>query len=88
MRLLRYPDLEQRNIVASRAQLKNLIDKYHFPAGFMLSANARAWRETDVNDWLDERARLIAGPTLRGAARGRRGRPRKVRAQAEETAAP
>ena len=35
-KLLRYADLNDRQIVKSRAQLKNLIEKYGFPPGRML----------------------------------------------------
>jgi predicted DNA-binding transcriptional regulator AlpA len=79
MKLLRYFDLEERHIATSRAQLKNLIEKYGFPPGFMLSPNARAWPEAEVDRWLESRP--VTGPLLRGAALARQGRPREIAAR-------
>jgi predicted DNA-binding transcriptional regulator AlpA len=82
--LLRFPDLQERGIARSWAQLKNLQRRYGFPVGRMLSANSRVWTEQEVDEWLVDRP--VEGPELRGAAKGRRGRPRKI--AAAETAAP
>ena len=54
-RLLRFHDLQFRGIVFSRVQLNNLIAKEKFPPGLKLSANTRAWRETDVEEWISSR---------------------------------
>jgi hypothetical protein len=82
---LRYRDLKERGIVDSWAQLANLIRKCGFPAGRMLSPNCRIWDEQDeIEPWLASRP--VEGPEPRGAAKGRRGRPRKI--AAAETAAP
>lgn len=72
--LLRFPDLQERGIARSWAQLKNL-QKLGFPLGRMLSPNARVWTEDEVDAWLASRP--VEGPELRGAAKGRRGRPRQ-----------
>ena len=69
-------DLKERGIVDSWAQLGNLIKKHRFPPGRMLGPNTRIWDEEDeIEPWLASRP--IAGPQPRGAAKGRRGRPRK-----------
>jgi predicted DNA-binding transcriptional regulator AlpA len=77
---LRFRDLQTRGIASSWAQLRNLVAKYGFPAGFMLAPNSRAWFETEVLDWLANRP--TAGPEPRGAAKAGRGRPRKAEAEA------
>jgi hypothetical protein len=80
-KLLRYADLKDRQIVKSRAQLKNLIEKYGFPPGRMLGPNTRVWgEETEIAAWLDSRP--IAGPPPRGAAKAGKGRPRKAAPEA------
>jgi hypothetical protein len=53
--VLRFAQLRERNIVRNRMQLSHLIEKEGFPPGFMLSPNARAWHETDIEDWLKSR---------------------------------
>jgi predicted DNA-binding transcriptional regulator AlpA len=53
--LLRYVDLQRRGIVRNRQQLSNLIHDYGFPAGWLLTPNARVWDESDVEAWLAER---------------------------------
>ena len=81
--LLQFPDLQERGIARSWAQLKNL-QKHGFPLGRMLSPNTRVWTEAEVDDWLASRP--VEGPSPRGAAKSRRGRPRKI--TAAETAVP
>jgi hypothetical protein len=74
---LRFRDLQERGIVSSWAQLRNLIGKYGFPPGHMLSPNCCVWDEEDeVEPWLASRP--TAGPPPRGAAKAGRGRPRKA----------
>jgi hypothetical protein len=46
-RFIRFHDLKVRGIVNSWAQLGNLIEKYDFPPGRMLSPNTRAWDEEE-----------------------------------------
>ena len=80
---LRFSDLQARNIVKSWPQLKNLIEKYGFPRGRMLSPNVRAWsEEEEVEPWL--KSRPVAGPEPRGAAK--RNRTRKDAANTTEAA--
>jgi hypothetical protein len=52
---VRFHDLRAAGIVGNWPQLYNLIDDYGFPAGVMLSPNARAWKVEDVRAWLDGR---------------------------------
>jgi predicted DNA-binding transcriptional regulator AlpA len=54
-RLLRFADLQDRGIVHNRQQLANLVRDHGFPAGWMLTANARVFDEDDVEAWLDTR---------------------------------
>jgi predicted DNA-binding transcriptional regulator AlpA len=55
MKYLRFPDLAARGIVNSRMTLKRLIDGQGFPPGVLLTPNARAWTEAEVNEWLASR---------------------------------
>jgi predicted DNA-binding transcriptional regulator AlpA len=55
MKYLRFPDLVARGIVNSRMTLKRLIDAQGFPVGILLTPNARAWAEAEVNEWLASR---------------------------------
>jgi CP4-57 regulatory protein AlpA len=75
-KLLRFRDLQERGIVANWATLKARINRDGFPRGRMIGPNARAWTESEIDAWL--RSRPTAGPEPRGAAKARRGRPRKV----------
>jgi predicted DNA-binding transcriptional regulator AlpA len=49
VKLLRYNDLVERGVVASRMTLWRLIREYDFPAGKLITPNARAWDEEEVN---------------------------------------
>lgn len=62
MKLLRYPDLVAKGVVNSRMTLKRLIDGHGFPAGKLITPNARAWDESEVDAWLASR------PTARKTA--------------------
>jgi hypothetical protein len=53
--LLRFADLHARGIVRNREQLRNLINDYGFPAGFLLTPNARVYDQTEVEAWLQTR---------------------------------
>jgi predicted DNA-binding transcriptional regulator AlpA len=55
MKYLRFPDLVARGIVNSRITLKRLIDGQGFPPGVLLTPNARAWPEDEVDDWCARR---------------------------------
>ena len=87
-RFVRFRDLKARGIVNNWAQLDNLIEKYDFPPGRMLSPNTRAWdEEEEVEPWLASRP--TEGPAPRGAAKAAEGRSPKDRQRktADEAAA-
>jgi len=73
--LLRFKDLQARGIVPNWPTLRVRIERDGFPRGRMLGPNARAWTELEVESWLASRP--TTGPAPRGAAKSRRGRPRK-----------
>lgn len=55
MRLLRFPDLIARGLFNSRMTLKRAIDTQGFPPGVLITPNARAWDEDEVNAWVTSR---------------------------------
>lgn len=54
-RLLRFADLKARNIIRNRVTLGRWIEHLNFPTGFLIGENSRAWRESDVENWLADR---------------------------------
>jgi hypothetical protein len=76
IRLMRYKDLRARGFVKNRVQLKRLIDNYGFPQGRMISPNARAWNEDEIEDWYASRPTESRPPV--GAAKNRQERARKA----------
>jgi predicted DNA-binding transcriptional regulator AlpA len=81
MKFLRFAELRERGIVNSRPMLRRRIERNGFPPGRWLGPNTRAWSEAEIDAWI--KSRPTAGPAPRGAAKTRRGRPRKAEAQAE-----
>jgi predicted DNA-binding transcriptional regulator AlpA len=75
--LLRFPQLKERGIVASWPQLNRLQKNEGFPQGFLLGANTRVWTELSVEEWILNRP-TERRTVPRGAAKLKRGRPRKV----------
>jgi predicted DNA-binding transcriptional regulator AlpA len=55
MKWIRYNDLVAKGIVNSRMTLKRLIDFQGFPAGVLITPNARAWDEAEVDEWISTR---------------------------------
>jgi predicted DNA-binding transcriptional regulator AlpA len=55
MKWIRYPDLVAKGIVNSRMTLKRLIDFQGFPAGVLITPNARAWDEAAIDAWIAAR---------------------------------
>lgn len=53
-RLLRVPDLCKK-LGISRAQIYRLLSAGDFPRPLRLSERTRAWRESDIELWIDER---------------------------------
>ena len=74
MKLIRYPDLVAKGVVNSRMTLKRLIDMQGFPAGVLITPNARACREDEVDTWIANRptARKPEARSRAGAADRRR----------------
>lgn len=84
-KFVRFRRIKERGIADSWAQLKNLIEHYGFPPGRMIGPNTRAWdEEKEIEPWLASRP--VEGPEPRGAAKARRGRPRKAEAAARQAA--
>jgi len=52
---IRYSDLEAAGIVKNWPTLTRLIEEENFPTGVMLSRNIRAWRQDEINSWLETR---------------------------------
>ena len=67
MRWIRYPDLVAKGIINSRMTLKRLIDSQDFPPGVLITPNARAWDESDVDAWIAARP-AARKPSTRKAA--------------------
>jgi predicted DNA-binding transcriptional regulator AlpA len=84
-KLLRFRHLKERGVVDSWPQLKRLQQFYGFPQGRMLSPNVRTWTEDEIDTWIGSRP--TAGPAPRGAAKARRGRPRKTERSATSASA-
>jgi predicted DNA-binding transcriptional regulator AlpA len=55
MRLIRYNHLVEKGVVNSRMTLKRLVDSQGFPPGQLITPNARAWVEADVDAWIANR---------------------------------
>jgi hypothetical protein len=82
MKYLRFADLKERGIVASWAQLRNMVGKYGFPPGVKLTPNIRAWAETEVDGWLASRP----GDRKQWPANARRRHDARRESAAAETA--
>jgi predicted DNA-binding transcriptional regulator AlpA len=53
--LLRFRDLKARGIVTNWVTLKRWVDARNFPPGIYLGPGSRAWRESDIEAWLNSR---------------------------------
>jgi predicted DNA-binding transcriptional regulator AlpA len=53
--LLRFKDLRRLGIASNWPQLRYMQKNCNFPTGFLLGANARAWRTSEVEKWLAAR---------------------------------
>ena len=72
MLVLLYEDLRQRGIPYSRVHLNRLIDGGHFPPSFRLAAGGRiCWDATAVDEWLQSRLNIAAGPIKRPGVNGK-----------------
>jgi predicted DNA-binding transcriptional regulator AlpA len=64
MKWLRFKDLVSNGIVSSRMTLLRLIEHEGFPEGVLISPNARAWDQEQVDAW------IVRRPTVRKPFRG------------------
>jgi predicted DNA-binding transcriptional regulator AlpA len=55
MKWIRYNDLVAKGVTSSRMTLKRLIDFQGFPPGVLITPNARAWDELEVDKWVANR---------------------------------
>ena len=69
-RQLRFPDLVAQGIVKSRPTLKRLVDEQGFPPGRLITPNARAWDEAEVDAWLVNRPIARKATTYEGPVKG------------------
>jgi prophage regulatory protein len=60
-RLLRYPDLVARGIVNNRTTLFRWIAAGIFPRPMKIGPASNAWRERDIDEWIERRAREAEG---------------------------
>lgn len=67
MKLIRYNDLVEMGIVASRMTLWRLIREHGFPEGILITPNARAWDLADVNLWISSRPAARKASTRKSA---------------------
>jgi predicted DNA-binding transcriptional regulator AlpA len=56
--LLRFRDLKARGIAANWTTLYRMMREDGFPPAIMLSSQVRAWRETDIEEWIESRPRV------------------------------
>ena len=78
---LRFVDLKRMKILSNHVTLKRWIEREGFPRGRMLGPNTRAWREFEIDAWLDSR------PTDNAAKRDEIPTKRILREPAATTAA-
>jgi hypothetical protein len=55
MKLLRFSDLVDRQIVRNRATLGRWQRNHGFPPGALIAPNTRVWTETEIAAWLSAR---------------------------------
>ena len=66
-RYLRYIDLQAAGVVNNRATLSRWIKNHGFPKGLLLGPNTRAWKEDEVEAWLQSRP-VTTDPICSGLA--------------------
>jgi hypothetical protein len=53
--LLRFADLKARGVVSNWVTLARWIEREGFPPGKRLGPNTRAWRDDEIEAWLETR---------------------------------
>ena len=68
--LLRFKDLQAAGVVSNRHDLARKIDSQGFPQPLELGPNKVAWRESEIDEWLNKLPRRTpkTGPALGKAA--------------------
>ena len=64
-KLLRFNELRARGIVTNWPSLRRLVERHGFPPGYRLGSQLRAWREDEVETWIDSRRVPAGGPPSR-----------------------
>jgi prophage regulatory protein len=59
-RYIRMPELLANYVPVTRSTLYLWISQKRFPAPYSLGANSVAWRESEVQEWMDSRESLAA----------------------------
>jgi predicted DNA-binding transcriptional regulator AlpA len=54
-KMLRFKDLKERGVASSWPHVKQLVHTYGFPPGYRLGGQTRAWREDEVEAWINSR---------------------------------
>lgn len=76
-RLIRLPEVLGR-VGLSRTTVYDSVSKGRFPAPVKLGSRSVAWRESDVDEWIDKRVsrsiQAIGRQTVRGANNGQKQR--------------
>jgi len=59
-KVLRYRELAERGIGFTRKHLRDLEAEGKFPVRVALGANSVAWREHEIDEWLESRPRVVS----------------------------
>lgn len=57
LRLIRFSDLVRLGIVRNRMTLYRWIERGHFPAPIKIGPSSVAWRESEIEAWLERQPR-------------------------------
>ena len=68
LRVMRFTDLKQAQIVTNWPQLGRLIKGHGFPPGYLISPGARVWDPGDIEAWLQTRREQCSGTATAEAA--------------------
>jgi predicted DNA-binding transcriptional regulator AlpA len=58
-KVLRFGQLAERGIDFSRKHIRALEAEGKFPVRIALGANSVAWREREIDEWLESRPRVV-----------------------------
>ena len=83
--LVRYKNLKRSGIANSWPQLRRMIENEGFPPGFLLSPNVRAWKISEIDQWLAARPVEPSQDTMDRTAKSVRARQAKAAAIATTT---